>query len=160
MAIYPLRTVLATAFHLVVGLVPVMVVSGCVNGWIGPTALLSLIPSLLLLLALGWAIAVAVGLLNVWFRDTRHLTDIFMQVFFYLTPIIYPPSVLAANTWHAKVMRHNPLAPFINLVRNTILHNQPPSLTQYGMGMVAAVLCVGLAAVGLWKKERRLIFYL
>lgn len=61
MALYPLRTVLATAFHLVIGLVPVVALSGWFNKLIGPMALLSLVPSLVLLLVLGWAIAVLMG---------------------------------------------------------------------------------------------------
>jgi ABC-type polysaccharide/polyol phosphate export permease len=159
MAIYPLRIVLSTAFHLLIGLAPVIALSGWFRGWIGPAALVSLVPSLLLLLILGWAIAVVVGLLNVWFRDTRHLVDVLMQVVFYLTPILYPAS-LVQGTRFARVLELNPLVPFLELIRETILKNEVPSPAAYGLVSLLALLCTSLAMAALWRKERRLIFYL
>jgi lipopolysaccharide transport system permease protein len=161
MAIYPLRTVLTAAFHLVIGLIPVIAVSGWFSpvGLIGVKALISLVPSLMLLLVLGWALAVIMGLVNVWFRDTRHLVDIFLQVVFYLTPIVYLPEQVAGKPL-GEVIRYNPLVPFLNLVRHTILEDRIPSLTHFATGALAAVLCLAIAGGVLWKEERRLIFYL
>jgi lipopolysaccharide transport system permease protein len=173
MAIYPLRTVLSVAFHLVIGLVPVILLAGLLGkptegasaevsaggGFIGPAAFLCLIPGLVLLLVMGWALAVIVGLLNVWFRDTRHLIDIVMQVIFYLTPIIYPPELLLGH-WFSLVLRFNPLMPFLRLIRDPILLNQVPSLKQYAAATLIVVLSTTLAATALSKTERQLIFHL
>lgn len=159
MAIYPLRTVLATAFHFLMGLVPVLLLSGWANGWVGLPALASLIPSLFLLLLLGWSIAVLVGVANVHFRDTRHLIDIAMQVFFYLTPIMYPPDLMAGRRI-GQLLQLNPLVPFLRLVRDTILHNQVPPLSAYVSASAIVAVFLGSAAIALWSEERRLVFHL
>jgi ABC-type polysaccharide/polyol phosphate export permease len=160
MAIYPLRTVLSMAFHLLLALLPVIGASWWLKGLIGPAAFLSLVPSLVLLLVLGWAIAVLIGLLNVWFRDTRHLIDIFLQCVFYLTPIVYFPSDIAVGSTFGSVMRRNPLIPFISLIRDTILNNNVPSVHLFGRASFLAIVCLVIAGVALWRKERRLVFYL
>src|SRR3984957_235482 len=71
MAIYPLRTVLANAFHFLMGLVPVLVLAAWRNGLPSPYVLiLGVLPGVVLLMAFGWAVAALVGMANVHFRDT------------------------------------------------------------------------------------------
>ncbi len=98
MAIYPLRTMLGAAFHFLMGYLLVIVVSLMFNGitFIGVTALLSLIPTLILLTTFGWALSILFGLATVRFRDFKHLSEIGFQALFYLTPIMYGPKQMDA----------------------------------------------------------------
>jgi ABC-type polysaccharide/polyol phosphate export permease len=160
MAIYPLRTVLANAFHLVMGLVPVFVLAVWRNGLPSPTAMaLALVPGTVLLLVLGWSSAVIVGLANAYFRDTRHITDIAMQVFFYLTPVMYPADLMQGRKL-GYLLQANPLTPFLRLTRDAMLSNQLPPASAYGSACLIAALSCGAAATMLWNEERRLIFRL
>jgi len=52
--------------------------------------LLSLIPTLLLLLVFGWSLAILFGLATVRFRDLKHISEVGFQGMFYLTPIMIP----------------------------------------------------------------------
>ena len=45
----------------------------------------------------GWSVALVAGYVNTVFRDIQHLTDIAFQVLFYLTPVMYPPDVMARS---------------------------------------------------------------
>lgn len=49
--------------------------------------------------------------LNVRYRDTNHIWEILMQAGFYLTPVLYPLSlVLDQNQFFAKILLMNPVA--------------------------------------------------
>jgi lipopolysaccharide transport system permease protein len=159
MAIYPLRTVLANAFHFLMGLVPVLLLAAWRNGAPSPQALVfSVVPGALLLLALGWSVALLVGVANVHFRDTRHITDIAMQVFFYLTPVMYPRDFMRERPLGNMLLSNNPLTPFLRLIRDAVLDNRVPPASVYVSACLIVCLVGGAAAVALWNEERRLIF--
>jgi ABC-type polysaccharide/polyol phosphate export permease len=162
MAIYPLRTVLANAFHFLMGLVPVLGLAAWANGCppAPKTVLLGLVPGVLLLWALGWSLGVIVGVANVHFRDTRHITDIAMQVLFYLTPVMYPREFMRERYLRHLMETYNPLMPLLRLVRDTVLTNQLPPASAYAGACLIVGTAAAVAAAALWNEERRLIFHL
>jgi ABC-type polysaccharide/polyol phosphate export permease len=161
MAIYPLRTVLANGFHFLMGLVPVLVLAAWRNGPTLPHVLvLGVLPGMLLLMAFGWAVATLVAMANVHFRDTRHITDIAMQVFFYMTPVMYPVDFMRDRWLGQLMLAYNPLMPFLRLVRDSILSNQLPAVSAYASAVLVVAAVGGVAAAALWNEERRLIFHL
>ena len=119
----------------------------------------SLLPTLLLLLVAGWAVAVLGGLATVFFRDTRHLIEVAFQVVFYMTPIIYRPELLGQRhlDW---LLRFNPIVPFLNLLRLPIEQGQVPSLWMYSKALLFVVLTTSAACYALSRLEKRLIFHL
>jgi ABC-type polysaccharide/polyol phosphate export permease len=124
-------------------------------------ALPSLIPTFVLLLFLGWSVAVLFGLLNVRFRDTHHLTEIGLQGLFYMTPIMYYVQDLDLGTRRiGLVVQCNPLVPFLKLVREPILYGHVPSLATYAVASAIVLVLTGTAMLALKVEERRLIFYL
>jgi ABC-type polysaccharide/polyol phosphate export permease len=159
MAIYPLRTVLGNAFHFGLALLLVLLLATWVRNFQGIRSFPSLLPSVLLLLMLGWSLAALFGMVNVWFRDTHHLSEVGLQVLFYLTPVIYPPTLLEGRRL-GMLMHYNPLMPFLNLLREPILYNRVPSLATYEAAGLIVLLLSGTAALALRWQERRLIFHL
>lgn len=71
----------------------------------------------LYLLALG--IAFILSTAYVWFRDLDHIWQIVLQIGFYITPIIYPMSVLP-NKYHFYVFL-NPLAQIMQSMRISVI---------------------------------------
>jgi ABC-type polysaccharide/polyol phosphate export permease len=159
MAIYPLRTMLASAFHFCVGLVLVLALAFWFQGSLSALALLSLLPTLVLLLLFGWCVALLLGLATVRFRDTRHLTEVFMQALFYLTPILYPEDMLA-NRRLGAIVEFNPLMPFLHLLREPIVHGRFPSLATYGTASLIVLVLGAVGSLALVRQERRVIFHL
>jgi ABC-type polysaccharide/polyol phosphate export permease len=159
LVIYPLRTVLGTAIHGVAALSVVLIFTWCMNGFGNLPALISLVPSLTLIFLLGWSLALCFGITNVIFQDTQHLTEVLFQILFYLTPVMYPSKLLAERRMDWLV-RYNPLASFLELVRVPILEGQLPPWSAFAtaLGTVLVLLTAGTIAVS--RLERRLIFYL
>lgn len=158
LAIYPLRTVLGSAFHFLLGMAVLIPVAGFFIGHLHPAALLSLIPTGCLLLILGWSLAVIGGLANVYFQDTQHLTEILFQILFYLTPIMYPPNKVPSSI--ATLLNYNPLVWFLNLIRDPIINGRVPSAGSYLLASVVVLLLAGIASLSLAQCGRRVIFLL
>lgn len=88
------------------------------GGYVGNSLIwypLVLIPYVATILGLGLAISV----LQITHRDIKHVTEVFVPLFFWLTPIVWVTSALPQDI--AQVVSFNPLAPFFNSF-TAILH--------------------------------------
>lgn len=159
-AIFPLRTALAESFHFLVALSVLLGLSFFIHGLSHVWALWSLVPTCVLLFCLVWALALLAGFMNVYFQDTQHLLDVFFQILFYATPIIYYPSDLGNGRLNWLVTHCNPLVPFLQLLRDPILHGQVPPLEVYGLACLMVALLGGAAATVCARLQRQLIFHL
>jgi lipopolysaccharide transport system permease protein len=158
-AIYPLRTALSETVHFLMALCVVFALVWFLHGFGNLPALISLVPTFILLFLLVWSLAILAGFANVYFQDTQHLCDIGFRIFFYATPIFYYPSDLG-NGRAAKVVSCNPLVPFLELIRQPILYGQFPSPMTF-LSATLIVLVVGTAAVLVCGRlQRQLIFHL
>jgi ABC-type polysaccharide/polyol phosphate export permease len=158
LAIYPLRTVLSIGFHFLVAFGVAILFVLCVRGVPPPLALMSLVPTLVLLFLLGWALAILAAFANVYFPDVQHLSEIALQMLFFLTPIIYPPHIIGERG--LGMLLYNPLAILVEMLRRPLLQGVAPELAQYA-ALGSFVLAAGaLAALLLARLERRLIFEL
>jgi ABC-type polysaccharide/polyol phosphate export permease len=157
MAIYPLRTTLGAMIHFFIALGLVLALDGVLNGFSHWPALLSLVPTLVLLLLFGWCAAVVAGFANVYFQDTQHIAEVGFQILFYATPIIYPANVLEARKmdW---MLTYNPLVWFLELIRMPILKNQVPPLQTYAAAMGVVLAAAVLAVLTLVLLQRKVIF--
>ena len=159
MAIYPLRTALGASFHFVVALGVVLALRIAFKGFGGLAALPSLFPTLILLLMLGWSIAILAAFSTAYFPDVLHLSDVGLQILFYATPIIYPPNVLKDKGLGALV-DYNPLAAFVTALRQTLLLGEVPDLATGGMLVASTVVAGAAAVVVLIRNEKTIIFQL
>jgi lipopolysaccharide transport system permease protein len=118
-----------------------------------------MIPTLFVVVAIT-AYAAGLGLmfsvLNVYFRDVQYLVGILMNLWFYLTPIVYPMSYVdtfAAN--HGSIFltlyKINPMVEFVLVFRSLLYDQRAP-----GLASVAYILAwgVGMLLVGLWVFRR------
>ncbi len=159
LAIYPLRTVLGTAIHGLAALTVALAITWCFRGLHNLPALLSLVPTLALMLLFGWSVALCCGLTNVMFPDTQHLIEVLFQILFYLTPVMYSAKMLSDRGMEWLV-RFNPLAAFLELLRAPILDGRLPSWHAYATVMIVVASLLSVAALALSRLERRLILYL
>lgn len=156
-AIYPLRIVLAGMFHLVMAIGIVIVLTGVLNGFENLGMLFALIPTLFLILVFGWSMATLAGLANTHFPDSQHLTDLGLQAWFYLTPIIYPPEILKSRglDW---LIAYNPIASMLELIRQPVLHGELPTSTAVytALTLTGSVFCI--ATLLLVILQRQLVY--
>ena len=124
-----------------------LVLTGNFPGW----SLLAMIPVLLIQVAFSVGLGVTLGVLNVFFRDVGQFFGIFLQFWFWLTPIVYPASVLPESL-QSVLPRWNPMAPIIAAYQGIFVSGQWPDWSTLAMpAVVALVLC----AFGLRLFRRR-----
>jgi ABC-type polysaccharide/polyol phosphate export permease len=157
--IFPLRAVLSSGFHFLIALT-LAIVWAYFRGMVkDPLALFSLIPTLALLFLFGWAVAIVAAFGHAFFPDMQHLAELSLQALMFLTPIMYPPELLAKADL-GFLLQVNPLAIFVGMIREPILHGQVPSLAAYALvsGLVAIPIVAAGYIVSRW--ERQVIFAL
>jgi ABC-type polysaccharide/polyol phosphate export permease len=161
MAIYPLRTVLGGAFHLAMALLVVVALRFTFRfhePW-GLASFVSLIPTFAMLLVLGWSLAVLAGFSTAYFPDVQHLAEVALQMLFYATPIIYAPEQLR-NRGLGWLVDCNPLAAFVQALRDPLLLGQFPPLEVVATMGLSTTAFAGAAVLTLSRLERRVIFQL
>lgn len=156
-AIYPLRVVLGALFHLLMALGIVLILTGVLQGLENVHTMLTLFPTLVLLIVFGWSMATLAGLANTHFPDSQHLTDLVLQAMFYLTPIIYPPEILRTRglDW---VIRLNPVASMLELIRRPILEGRLPSAEVVETAIVLTITAFCVASLSLLRLQRQLVY--
>jgi homopolymeric O-antigen transport system permease protein len=134
-------------FEMTVLIIAVLIFGGDPLPFLPVTIFLML---LLGVFALGVSLLLSVA--NVYFRDTQHFVTIVMQIWFYLTPIVYPIRIIAEyKPGVLDVYRLNPLERFTEAFRNTVYDGRLPTLTN--MGFLVGVSAVTLG-IGYWVFKR------
>jgi ABC-type polysaccharide/polyol phosphate export permease len=159
MAIYPLRTVLGSSFHFAMALGVVLVMRFGLIGFSGISSFVSLVPTLAMLVVVGWSLAVLAGFVTTYFPDMQHLTEVGLQILFYGTPIIYPPEMLRERGvgW---LVDYNPLAAFVELLREPLLNGVVPPLWLFGLAALSTATIAGAATLTLVCLQKKIIFQL
>lgn len=134
-------------FAIVFGLFSVfLVISG---NWPG-IAYVALLPMLALLVVLAVGLGMVLGVLNVFFRDVGQFFGIFITFWFWLTPIVYPASILPAGL--QPLMAWNPMAGIMAAVQGILVTGQWPQWSSLTYPMVLGlVLC--LLGLRLFRKR-------
>jgi lipopolysaccharide transport system permease protein len=106
---------------------------------IPPHITLILVPFLLLiqvLLTLG--IVLFASALNVFYRDIRFVVPLVIQLWMYVTPIIYPISVIPAR--YQRVYLMNPMAGLVEAYRAITLKGSWPDWNSLGLAALVAIV--------------------
>ena len=112
--------------------------------------LLAMIPLLIIQQILAVGLGVLLGTLNVFFRDVGQVMTIVIQFWFWLTPIVYPPSVLPE--WIRNlVLTWNPMAQLIAGYQGILLTGAMPDYAAYWPPTLLALLTF---VVGYWTFKR------
>jgi lipopolysaccharide transport system permease protein len=136
-AYFPIAVALSSLVDVVFGLVALCVLLVIYTIVPGPQLLLLPIPAgIALMSALGlafWSSA-----LNVSYRDVGHLLPFLAQVWMFLTPIIYPSTIVPDA--YRPLLYLNPLTVAVEGVRWSILGSPAPALSAWLIGSTVAVL--------------------
>jgi ABC-type polysaccharide/polyol phosphate export permease len=120
--------------------------------WI-PVVLLQML--LLALFASGLALALAAG--NVYFRDLGYLWQIFSQVWFFATPIVYMPATFEGRVPAVveTILQWNPMAIFVRGFRRSMYDNSFPGWDNLGACALVAVVSMVIGWSIFTKLSRR-----
>jgi lipopolysaccharide transport system permease protein len=145
------------AFEMVVLIIALSVVGAFVLPWI-PLVIVAMV----LLAIFGAGLALMLAIANVYFRDTQYFLSIILQLWMYLTPIIYPMSlvkdaskdvggILGTPITIADIYDLNPMVHFVTLFRNLLYDNRWPDASEW---LICACWALGSLLVGIMVFRR------
>jgi len=118
------------------------------------TVLLSVIPLLMIVFfSLGAGLILAA--ITVKFRDVMHLYSVFITALMYLTPVIYPMSILPS--WLEKIVLLNPITNILMMFREFMIYGTFPSILSIVIGMVEVVIILVLGVYVFYKNQDEFI---
>ncbi|MBD8468427.1 ABC transporter permease [Plantibacter sp. CFBP 8798] len=164
--VLPISSVLTVGynwlFEMAVLTIALLIVGSFVLPWL---PLVVLMMALLAVFATGVGLILAVA--NVYFRDTQYLLGIVLQIWMYLTPIVYPSTLVSdasknvgglfgtpITVW--DIYELNPMLHFVDVFRNLMYDNRFPDPADVLACVAWAVVAL---LVGMWvfaRKEKRL----
>ena len=118
------------------------------------TVLLSVIPLLMIVFfSLGAGLILAA--ITVKFRDVMHLYSVFITALMYLTPVIYPMSILPS--WLEKIVLLNPITNILMMFREFMIYGTFPSILSIVIGTVEVVIILVLGVYVFYKNQDEFI---
>jgi len=100
-------------------------------------------------------IALMLSVLNVYFRDARHLVTIGLQLWFYATPILYPVTYVTERRslphWLKIAYQANPMVGFSESMRDVLYQRHVPGLATVGYLLAVSAVVFG---AGVWLFAR------
>ena len=113
-----------------------LLMSGNFPGW----AYLALLPVLAIQIAFSIGLGISLGVLNVFFRDVGQFFGIFLQFWFWLTPVVYPISILPERL--QPLMSLNPMARLAGAYQTILVSGQWPNWRAlWPVAVLALLLC-------------------
>ena len=164
--VLPLSLVGSTAynwlFEMAVLIVALTIVGAMIVPWL-PLVLVTM--ALLAMFAAG--LALMLSIVNVHFRDTQYFVTLVLQMWMYLTPIIYPISLVeeqsdkigglfGTNVTVADLYQLNPMTHFVTVFRRLLYDNRMPEAQEWAWCIGAALVSVALGLVVFRRNEKKL----
>lgn len=137
---------------------------------VGAFGILTFLPLLVLVMLLfavfSSGVVLALSIANVYFRDTQYLVTIALQLGMYLTPVVYPVSLVAeqsdrvgpifGNITILDLYSLNPLDRYISVFREILYDNAMPALNDILYCVIAAAISFAVGVFIFSKNEKKL----
>jgi ABC-2 type transport system permease protein len=154
--VLPLSMVGATGFNWLFEMGVLLIILLVVGSWVLPWVPLAIVV-MLLLAVFAAGIALMLSVANVYFRDTQYFVTLLLQIWFYLTPIIYPTSLVRAQSdaiggiagsviTVEGIYSLNPMVHFTDVFRQLLYDNRWPDLDAF---LLCVAWALGTAVLGL-----------
>jgi len=100
------------------------------------------------------AAALFISAFNACYRDVRYALPLVIQVWMFVSPVIYPESIVPEKLRFFYML--NPMAPIISGYRRALLHGVAPDLCSLGVAFFISVILAVLAYAYFKRIEIRL----
>ncbi len=121
------------------------------------TIVLAVIP-LILLVLLSLGIGLILSSVTVKFRDIEHLYSVFTTALMYLTPVIYPMSILPEWLYHIVML--NPLTNILLMFRDVMIYNTVFSISSLVLAIIETAVFMVIGLVVFYKNQDQFILNL
>lgn len=118
-------------------------------GAVPGVAWLALIPALAILTMLGISLGLILGIFSVFKHDVAQLTGIVLQLWFWMTPIVYAQESLPHKIrWVADI---NPMTPLVRIYQDAMVRNRLPEIDDF---LIPLFLAAALTSIAIWLLHR------
>jgi lipopolysaccharide transport system permease protein len=159
--VLPLSQVASSAYNWLFEIAVLVVVLSILGAFVLPWLPLVVV-AMVLLAVFAAGLALMLSIANVYFRDTQWFLSIVLQLGMYLSPVIYPVTMVAdasagvGGIWGTPVtildLYHlNPMVHFLEVFRTLLYDNTWPEPMSW---LVCLAWAVGALVVGLWVFRR------
>jgi lipopolysaccharide transport system permease protein len=117
-------TVVATAllnFAIIFGLFTVFLI---ITGTFPGLVFFAILPVLIVHVIFAIGLGITLGVLNVFFRDVGQAFNVILQFWFWLTPIVYPASILPERA--QELLAYNPMTGLIGAYQTILTRGELP----------------------------------
>ena len=143
--LFPITKVMSSGVNLLASMIALVIVMLVTRAKVTPTVLLAVFP-LMYVLLFSVGVSLFLSAAAVSFRDLLHLYGVVTTAWMYLTPVIYPMTILdGAPRWVVFMINANPLTAFIKIFRCVVLEGvtAPAILHVQSIAWCAAALLLG-----------------
>ena len=155
--IFPLEKCLFALVNLLFSLIAAVIVFFIVGVTPSWTMLLFFVP-ILYLFVFSFGFSLILATLNTFFRDVGYLYSVLLTVWMYLTPIIYPMSILPG--WMQSIVRVNPLYHYVEYFRSVTIYGTLPSLSANLICIAYSLIFLLIGIVIFQKKQNKFVFFI
>ncbi len=147
---FVLSRVISSVINLLASCVALFLVMIATRAELHWTMLFAWVP-VLLLIGMSLGIGLFLAAITVKFRDVMHLYSVLMTVLMYLSPVIYPMSILPE--WLKDAVMLNPLTNIIVMFRELVIYDTMLNPEALILAVVQTGLCLAVGIYVFYKKQ-------
>jgi ABC-type polysaccharide/polyol phosphate export permease len=156
--IFPLAAVVSGVINLCFATVPLLAIMIFTGHPLKP-ALLFLPVSILLVALFTLGAGLLLSPLAVFFSDVVEMIGVVLSILMYLTPVIYPMSILQGTKYYSWV-RFNPVRSILEVFRDPIHQGEIPPLSHLAVCAGIALVALIVGAIAFRRSSDRIPFYI
>lgn len=140
--IYPISKMLSSGINMLLSFIPLLIVLLITQVGFSKSMILLPVP-IICLAAFSLGVGMILATMMVFFRDTQFLWGVVSTIWMYVTPIIYPESILPQQ--YLYLFKLNPLYHIIRMVRTMFMDGVSPEPKAY---LISIILSFGTLIIG------------
>lgn len=156
-SVFPLAVAISGVINLLLALLPLLLLLVLTGHPLRP-AILFLPVSILIAALFTLGAGLLLAPLAVFFSDIVELVGVILQILLFLTPIMYPMSILPPRwLW---IVRFNPVRSILEVFRDPIFYGKIPPASHLTVAVLLAIALFALGAFTFSRTSRRTTLYL
>jgi ABC-2 type transport system permease protein len=130
-------------------LIPILLLSGINLSY----EIVYLILPIVIIYVISFSLGLIFSSLYVKFRDLEHIIGIFIMLWFYLTPVVFPTTIFPENI--LRYIRLNPLVSIMDFIRDILLYDTTPKFNTliYPSLFAIVTLVIGILVFSVNQKS-------
>jgi ABC-2 type transport system permease protein len=164
--VLPISSVGSIGFNWLFEMAVLLVALTIAGAWVLPWLPLMIV-TMVLLAIFATGVALMLSVANVHFRDTQYFMGILLQIWMYLTPIVYPINLIiqrsdefgplfGSDIMIAQLYRLNPMERFVEVFRALLYDNRWPELNDFLYCVIWAFVSLVIGVIVFRRNEKGL----